>query len=95
MNLYHWAVASCLKEYSCGDIIVMAETVDEAREKAKTKTDSYLKSHRSWWWSYTAEREIHEDYVDDYNQFKRLLEEDMAHEPDVIESAVIFIRGSE
>lgn len=95
MNLYHWAAASCLKEYSCGDIIVMAETVDAARQKATGQMNDFLKEHRSWWWDYAIEDKVDENYLEDYNAFKQLLEQDLVMEPDVIESAVIFIRGSE
>lgn len=34
MKLYHWT-SEYLAEYATGDIIVMAETVEEAREKAR------------------------------------------------------------
>jgi hypothetical protein len=95
MNLYHWAAAGCLKEYSCGDIIVMAESIDQAREKAKAHMNDFLKEHRSWWWDYAIEDKVDENYLDDYNEFKLKLLADLIAEPDLIEPAVIFIRGSE
>ncbi|ESX17866.1 hypothetical protein X766_15810 [Mesorhizobium sp. LSJC255A00] len=94
MNLYHWALAECLKEYSCGDIIVMAETLDQAKEKAQAQMDPYLRESRSWWWTYDSDK-VDEWSQDDYDNFKRQFESDLAKEPDVIGNGVIFIRGSE
>ncbi|RWB40475.1 MAG: hypothetical protein EOQ44_25390 [Mesorhizobium sp.] len=95
MNLYHWAHADCIREYAAGDIIVMAPSVDEARELARDRMDDYLKEHRSWWWSYDTEGKLDENYVEDYDNFKRKFEADLVQEPDLIGEQTIFIRGSE
>lgn len=34
MKLYHWRDTTCNQLYSCGDIIVMASSLEEAREVA-------------------------------------------------------------
>ncbi|MER9436707.1 hypothetical protein NKJ04_17590 [Mesorhizobium sp. M0618] len=94
MNLYHWAAAGCLKEYSCGDIIVMAESVDEARQKAFVHVGVWLKDHRSWWFAADGTLDA-EMWQDSYDDFHLLLRVDLVAKPDLIESAVIFIRGSE
>ena len=35
MKLFHWSAAECNKLYSRGDIVVMAESVEQARGVAK------------------------------------------------------------
>ncbi|AZO48039.1 hypothetical protein [Mesorhizobium sp. M4B.F.Ca.ET.058.02.1.1] len=94
MNLYHWAAASCLKEYSAGDIIVMAETIEDARQKAYRHADIWIRDQRAWWFNFdgSIDREM---WQDSYDGFYRLLKEDLAQEPDLITPGVVFIRGSE
>lgn len=93
-NLYHWSVAECLENYSSGDIIVMASSLEEAKQKARENIITYLKQERSWW--FNEDGTLDEDFgKDDYRSFMETLEEDLKKEPDTVESGTVFIRGSE
>lgn len=94
MNLYHWARSEALKEYSCGDIIVMAASLAEARQKALAYADIWLKEHRSWWFNADGSIDT-EGYGDYYIMFRHRLVHDLEIEPDLIEAGTVFIRGSE
>lgn len=51
MKLFHWPYAKSLQLYSTGDIIVMAETVEQARASAGNRArrrpngDPWLRGH--------------------------------------------------
>lgn len=93
MNLYHWNVSEALKNYAPGDIIVMAESVEKARIKARVQIEIFLTLAREWW--YSAHGQLDPDSREDHSEFLRKFEQDIAHEPDLVESGAIFITGSE
>ena len=76
MRLFRWN-SEFLKQYSDGDIIVMAETADEARNKARVNVGQ----------SDAA-------YMIQMNGLEAL-ERDLEREPEVIDSGVLYIEGSE
>lgn len=78
MNLYMWN-SEYLADWANGDIIVMANDVNEARAKAR---ESFNKC--------TPYQEDDESYLDDLRRF----EEDIEPEPIEITDGVIFITGS-
>ncbi|KAB2751783.1 hypothetical protein [Brucella anthropi] len=92
MNLYHWSRATCLKAYRTGDIIVMAESVEEARQKVRDNIDEFLKEHRSWWF---LGDNLDEYCREEYKDFMGMLEFDITLEPDIVASGAVFITGSE
>lgn len=91
MQMYHWPRATCLKNYGDGDILVVAASVDEARDKAIAAYDAYLREERSW--IFMIDGAVDPDEVEQYNLKWRELRDDIAVEPDVRD--VVFIRGSE
>lgn len=93
MNLYHWNCSEALKNYSQGDIIVMAETVEQARIKARTQIEIFIKEARSWW--YDLNGELYPDDHEERDRFIAKFEQDIAHEPELVELGAIFITGSE
>lgn len=92
MKLFHWPIVEALKNYSSGDIIVMAEDVETARQAARAYADTHLKEHRSWW--FDPDWKIHHDELEYYTKWIAILEKDLAREPDLIDHP-IFIKGSE
>ena len=91
MKMFHWDGATCLENYSAGDIIVMAESVEDARFKALGLVDQYLKEHRSWW--FNSEGKLDPDSSDDHRQWMDKFERDISQSAN--EREVIFISGSE
>ena len=93
MNLYHWPWAECLEEYSCGDIIVVAPSIEEARQKARANIDALLKGSRSWW--FRSDGTVDPDEAEYYREFIQKLERDLKKDPDLVQHGTIYIRGSE
>jgi len=95
MKLYHW-YSKVLSAYSDGDIVVMAESVEQARDKVYAQfkpledgnpfEDPFLIC-------------LHQlgdaDYADEYDKKLSALREDLNQEPTVIENGVVCIRGSD
>jgi CobQ-like glutamine amidotransferase family enzyme len=95
MKLYHW-YSKVLAAYSDGDIVVMAESVEQARDKVYAQfkplddgnpfEDHFLSC-------------LHQlgdaDYADEYDKKLSALREDLNQEPTVIENGVVCIRGSD
>ena len=95
MNLYKWD-SNLLKNYGPGDIIVMAETVEQARKKVYMVfdpmeengpfEDHYIK---------ILEEMGDEDFVDELATKAIQLINDLAPEPALVTSGVVCIRGSD
>ncbi len=95
MKLYHW-YSQVLAAYSQGDIIVMAENVEKARDKVYEQfnplqedgpfEDSYL---------ICLYQMNDEDYLDEHMKKLMELRTDLDKEPTVLESGTAFIRGSD
>lgn len=95
MNLYHWN-SKLLANYSDGDIVVMAENVEQARDKVYALfdplkddgpfEDHYLKLLRDM---------EDEDYLPEFMEKLNQLREDLAKEPTAVTSHVVCIRGSD
>lgn len=95
MKLFHWPLAKSNKLYSSGDIIVAANTIEEARATAL-----HHARHKVEHLGYTdmAYRRTSND-DDDQKEFREKIEEverDLNVEPKVYElPAAIFINGGE
>jgi hypothetical protein len=98
MKLYHW-YSKVLSAYSDGDIVVMAESVEQARDKVYAQfkplddgnpfEDPFLIClHQLWDADYA-------DYANIYDMKLSALREDLNQEPTVIENGVVCIRGSD
>jgi len=95
MKLYHW-YSKVLAAYSDGDIVVMAESVEQARDKVYAQfkpldddnpfEDPFL---------ICLHQLGDEDYADVYDTKLSALREDLNQEPTVIENGVVCIRGSD
>lgn len=92
MKLFHWPVVKALENYSCGDIIVMAEGAEIARKLAREYAETWVKDDRSWWFDH--EGKLDPDEAEYYQRWITTLEEDLLKDPDIIDHP-IFIRGSE
>ncbi len=87
MQLYRW-YSNFFGDYSAGDIVVLAESVEAARAMAIAKWEAE---------SGKDLRDACEEEPDDNDYFKQRIATffaDIAKEPRVIESGVIFIHGS-
>lgn len=98
MNLYHWK-SKLLADYGDGNIVVMAENVEQARDKVY---ELFVPENpeNPFWFPY-VEMLAHYDgyYEDEEYQEERLklfnkLREDLNVEPTVVESRVLCFRGS-
>ena len=89
--LYHWSAVEALAGYSCGDIIVMADNVAEARVKAAHHVHGYLLENRPYWFTETGEVEDYSE--DDYSRFFNKFVADLEKDPEIIKDATVFVRG--
>lgn len=88
MNLYKWK-SKYLEVYKKGDIIVMAESVEFARDSARQAFMAHVNDRY--------------DYLDtnDPNDagmletYRLMFERDIGVEPEVIEKGVVLVAGSE
>lgn len=93
MKLYHWNRCNALKRYGSGDIIVMAETVDEAIGKVWASVGPMYARYRGL---DEATLQIITDLdIEDWHEFRAKLLLDLEAEPLVIETATVFVFGSE
>jgi hypothetical protein len=84
--MYHW-LSLALREYSAGDIVVIASTIDEARIKV-------LNGFADYWWKYHDWRQ--KDDQDDIAAFTDAwvaLRTDLQKDPEIKE--IVWIRGGE
>lgn len=93
VNLYKWRSAA-LANYGKGYIIVQAKTVDGARRGALIQYKRYLKDRYYYYYdadgnlSDDDDRRTIEEYIDKFSQ-------DISNEPNIIETGILFIEGSE
>lgn len=97
MKLFHWNLSETLKQYSCGDIIVMAETLEQARAKAFEQFDVWIQrdDSRFNWLCLHLRGTKHWDNDDEeeYQGILQKLKSDLDKIPLDIDD-VIFIMGS-
>lgn len=85
MKLYKWD-SDFLADYSSGDIITMAESVGEARERAREGFITWITEWRTWL--------LDAENKEEYEQQKAVFEEDIKAGPEEIDTGSVFIRGS-
>ena len=86
MKLFHWKASKMLERYSAGDIIVMAEDVEKARQEARRSLVAWHRENYGW-------AEV-DDEFNGLSVYRDKLERDLAEDPEEVEHA-IFIWGSE
>lgn len=94
MNLYHWH-SKLMQAYGSGDIIVMADSVEEARDKARSQWAPFEEGPTEDVYLTLLRDTEDEDYYPVYGQRLSELNGDLAKEPTIVESGVLFIRGSD
>jgi CobQ-like glutamine amidotransferase family enzyme len=95
MKLYHW-YSKVLSAYSDGDIVVMAESVEQARDKVWSQFDPLKEDNPFEDYYLQSLRYIgDEDYMTEYLKKQNALREDLNKEPMQLISDVICIRGSD
>lgn len=95
MNLYHWK-SKLLANYGDGDIIVMAENVEQAKDWVYELFEP--ENDKSPFWSPYLEMLAHnedEEYQEERIKLFNKLREDLNQEPTIVESHVICVRGSD
>jgi len=93
MNLYHWS-SETLADYSNGDIIVMAESVEKARDKVYEMykplengnpfEDCYLQQMHN---------NNDEDFMTQYTSKLNVLRKDLNEKPAILSNGVALISG--
>jgi len=94
-SLYHWSSES-LKAYSEGDIIVMAETVEQARDKVYAQFNPLadgnpFEDHYLQMLKLNDDEDLQYEYTEKLN----VLREDLDKEPTIVSTDVVLIRGSD
>lgn len=95
MNLYHWH-SELLANYGNGDIIVMAENVEQARDKVYDLFEP--ENTESPFWSPYIEMLAQiedEEYKEERMNKLIMLQEDLNKEPTIVKSHVVCVRGSD
>ncbi len=94
-NLYHWSSKS-LAAHGDGDIIVMAETVEQARDKVYGTFDP-LTDGNPFEDSYLQVLKLNNDenLLEEYMKTLNELREDLNQEPTVVDNDVVLLRGSD
>lgn len=98
MKLFHWETAKCLRLYSCGDIIVMADTLEAAKAAAlaagKTAVLGYTDMAETSAWAALYPDDT--DEAERFSQCMKTLAADLEKPPRVLDGpAVIFVNGGE
>ena len=83
--LYHWNQVEYLCQYSSGDIIVEADSLFAARVLAEAHALQHIDGDDGRWYGDQEERT---------KQWATILA-DIAKEPMIVESGVVFVRGSD
>lgn len=86
--------ADCLKQYAAGRILVEAETVEEAREKARFGFKKFLIVERFKRWSPLEPPTPDEDEIEEHDTKVKMFEADIAKDPCGKDTS-FFIYGSE
>lgn len=97
MNLYVW-LSSGLKDYSHGTIAVMADTVDEAREKVRKEAHDWAMDRYFSWFEDPDDPQLQvadlcEDDQERYRDIMSEFEADIAVEPAVADHGVLLVGG--
>ncbi|TIW21324.1 MAG: hypothetical protein E5V63_29625 [Mesorhizobium sp.] len=96
MKTFHWPLSETLKNYQCGDIIVIADSIELAREYALEDfaTWARLEDSRFAYW-FKADGSFFDDYdAEQYAKALKTLAADLAKDP-IIGRRSIFINGGE
>jgi hypothetical protein len=80
--LFHWQ-SNALKQYSCGDIVAIGGTVDEARAAARALVPAWIAENRSWLSDSDPED------AEELRTLRALFEADLAAEPVICAAALI------
>ena len=96
MNLYRWR-SHALKQYGLGYIIVMAKDVDGARKGALIQYEHQLKQGGLY---YDCLADSNGDFIDEdarieFIEKMAVFKSDIEVQPDVIDTGILFIDGSE
>jgi hypothetical protein len=96
MKLFHWH-STALKAYTSGDIVVMAETMEQARELVLKNVMDWLmqdNSPKNFLVHMMGTEYWDEDDEAELETFLKLLKEDISKQP-IDNKGVIFIEGGE
>lgn len=94
MKLFHWDRIETVEGYGLGDLIVMAETEDQAREIGHAALTA--KARETWDYFFDAEGEpLDRDFAEMWQEKVKLVDADMRATPLVVESCAVCIRGSD
>ena len=96
MKLFHWNKSIALERYAAGDIIVMAETVEQARVTALEQFQVWAKTEdsRFGWMFYVPMERWDEHELEDWNKIVAQFSADLLAEP-TSDAVAIFMAGSE
>lgn len=93
MKLFHWPHSTALENYSAGDIIVLAEDLQAARNGVREYAADWLRKHHRDWW-FDDEGHVDPEYAEDYSNWMAKLDLDLVEEPGEVDHP-IFVMGSE
>lgn len=88
MNLYRWN-SEYLKEWASGYIIIMAESVSDAREVARRIQVEHVRERYAWLDPNDS------DSADELEMYRRCFERDIETEPEILKAGGMFIQGSQ
>lgn len=89
MQMYHWTDCDFYRSWSGGTIVVMAESVEQAREKARSAAVEFVKANLA--------DGIWEEDEDEYKHIMgaRCAEFNRSIAKDPVVTEVVFVRGGD
>jgi hypothetical protein len=93
MKVFYW-YSTAFEGHGPGRILVIAETVEEARKQVMADAGQAFLKKRFWLDDGWLLQLVSEDDMEDYREFLTKLRNDIATEPKVT-TETVFIRGSD
>lgn len=91
--MFHW-YSEYLRLYEKGDIVVMAESIEEARGKAtKNFLDNFNERHGFTEKDYEGSDNLNKDRAESLAHEQDVFNKDIAKEPFILEEGVMFVQG--
>jgi hypothetical protein len=92
--LFEWR-SDMLRRYSQGFILVVAPTVEQARDIARQNLGALLRERYDYLYDYDGDQPLDDDSGAQLEEYRTTFEADIANEPTIRSEGVVFVLGSE
>lgn len=88
--LFHWKQVEALRNYASGNIIVEADSVEEAKKKAYAAAKKEIFDSRFGYYMTDSFDDLEEYQQEMFNDKMKELEEDLGNNPEIVETVCIW-----